>query len=581
MAKKSKRKTSKRKPSSAAAAERRAKLPTRAGAKPKAILVPKKEEAMGTRVTLAGSKRTLLPHSRPAGPIDPSEIASLTIRTRAAGDITALEKRVKEQAALPLDERTYLTHEELTAEHGAKTEDLDLIEQVAHEHDLMVVHRNKAERSIVLKGKLGDLLSMFPADVQNYHHSNGSYRGRQGEIQIPKALDGVVTGVFGFDTRPKHRYVRRGYRASAGPGGQNGVPSTEFAARYNFPKTYQGQTLDGSGQTVAIIELGGGFRSSDLKVYFNEIGVARPVVTRVVVDHAPHSPTTADSDDGEVMLDIEVAGAVAPKARIAVYFAPNNGDKGFIDGISAAVHDAERKPSVISISWGGPESTTDKQGIQAFHEIFVSAAALGITVCVASGDHGTADLDAPDWDGKIHVDHPAVDDLVLGCGGTQIDTKGKDVVWNDGTPFDTTVAGGGGWASGGGISEIFAVPAYQRSANLPVSIASGKAGRGVPDIAMSATNYFTRVDRQEGASGGTSAVAPLMAGLVALLNQAKKKNAGFLNTLLYANAGTLLHDVTVGTNAITNTVQGYQAGHGWDACSGLGTPDGTAILGKL
>jgi kumamolisin len=536
---------------------------------------------MTTRVTLAGSKRTLLPLSRPAGPIDPSETASLTIRTRSAGDMAALEKRVKEQAELPLDKRTYLTHEELAAAHGAKAEDLDLIEQLAHEHDLMVVHRNKAERSIVLKGKLGDLLSMFPADVQNYHHSNGTYRGRQGEIQMPKALDGVVTGVFGFDTRPKHRYVHRGYRASAGPGGQNGVPSTEFAKRYNFPQSYQGQALDGSGQTVAIIELGGGFRGSDLKVYFKEIGVGRPTVTAVVVDHAPHKPTTADSDDGEVMLDIEVAGAVAPKARFAVYFAPNNGDKGFIDGISAAVHDTERKPSVISISWGGPESTTDTQGIQAFHEIFVAAAALGITICVASGDHGTADLDAPDWDGKIHVDHPAVDDLVLGCGGTQIDKTGKDVVWNDGTPFDTTVAGGGGWASGGGISEVFPVPGYQQNANLPVSLASGKAGRGVPDIAMSATNYFTRVDRQEGAAGGTSAVAPLMAGLVALLNQAKKKNVGFLNSLLYANAGTLLHDVTVGTNAIANTVQGYEAGPGWDACSGLGTPDGTAILGKL
>jgi kumamolisin len=539
------------------------------------------EIAMATRVTLAGSKRTLLPNSRPAGPIDPSEIASLTIRTRSAGDMAALEKRVQEQAGLPLEKRTYLTHEELAAGHGAKAEDLDLVEQLAHEHDLMVVHRNKAERSIVLKGKLGDLLSMFPADVQNYHHSNGSYRGRQGEIQLPKALDGVVTGVFGFDTRPKHRYLRLRYRVSAGPGGQNGVPSTEFAKRYKFPQSYQGQTLDGSGQTVAIIELGGGFRGSDLKVYFKEIGVARPTVTAVVVDHAAHKPTTADSDDGEVMLDIEVAGAVAPKAKFAVYFAPNNGDKGFIDGISAAVHDTERKPGVISISWGGPESTSDTQGIKAFHEIFVAAAALGITVCVASGDHGTADQDAPDWDGKIHVDHPAVDDLVLGCGGTQIDNQGKDVVWNDGTPFDTTVAGGGGWASGGGISEVFAVPNYQQNANLPVSISSGKAGRGVPDIAMSATNYFTRVDRQEGASGGTSAVAPLMAALVALLNQAKKKNVGFLNPLLYANAGALLHDVTVGTNAITNTVKGYQAGPGWDACSGLGTPDGTAILGKL
>jgi kumamolisin len=537
------------------------------------------ETTMTGHATLAGSKRTLLPNSRDAGPVDPTEIVSLTVRTRSVGDAGALEKRVQQQSREPLAKRTYLTREQLAREHGARAEDLELVEQLAHEHNLIVVHRSAAERAIVLQGKFADLLRLFPANVRIYHHSSGTYRGRQGEILIPKALDGIVTGVFGFDTRPKHRYSRARLQI-AGPGGENGVAATEFAKRYNFPQTFQGQTLDGSGQTIAIIELGGGFRTSDLKLFFHEIGIVPPRVTAISVDHTANKPTTADSDDGEVMLDIEVAGAVAPKAKFAVYFAPNNGDQGFIDGISAAVHDSERHPGVISISWGGPESSTDQQGITAFHELFVSAAAVGITVCVASGDHGTADSDAADWDGKIHVDHPAVDDMVLGCGGTQIDNNGNDVVWNDGTPFDKSVPGGGGWASGGGISEVIAVPSYQANANLPVSIDSGKAGRGVPDIAMSATNYYTRVDSSAGASGGTSAVAPLMSALVALLNQAKKKNVGFLNPTLYANTG-VVHDVTVGTNAIANTVKGYNAGPGWDACSGLGTPDGSAILGKL
>jgi kumamolisin len=538
------------------------------------------EDQMATHVALRGSEKTLLANSRAAGPVDPKEIISLTVRTRSVGDPAALEQRVKQQSSEPLARRTYLSRAELASGHGAKAEDLDLVEQFAHEHNLIVAHRSAAERSIVLKGTLGDLLSLFPANVQMYHHSTGTYRGRQGEIQIPTALQGIVTGIFGFDSRPKHRYTR--VRNAGGPGGGNGVASTEFAKRYNFPQAFQGQILDGTGQTIAIIELGGGFRTSDLKVFFNEIGVAPPAVTAISVDHAGNKPTTPDSDDGEVMLDIEVAGAVAPKAKFAVYFAPNNGDQGFIDGISAAVHDSERNPSVISISWGGPESTTDQQGIAAFHELFVAAAAVGMTVCVASGDHGTADSDAADWDGKIHVDHPAVDDMVLGCGGTQIDSNGNDVVWNDGTPFDKSAPGGGGWASGGGISEVIAVPSYQANAKLPVSIDSGNPGRGVPDIAMSATNYYTRVDSSEGASGGTSAVAPLMSALVALLNQAKQKNVGFLNPTLYANATAgVVHDVTAGTNAIANTVKGYSAGPGWDACSGLGTPDGTALLGKL
>jgi kumamolisin len=421
--------------------------------------------------------------------------------------------------------------------------------------DRIVVHRNAAERSVILKGKLGDLVAAFHADVQIYHHAMGSYRGRRGDIRIPEDLSGIVTGVFGFDTRPKHRAPHRQKTvAHGGPGGQNGVAATEFAKRYNFPAN-----TDGAGQTIAIIELGGGFRNSDLKVFFSEIGVPPP---KVSVDHTGSNPTTADSDDGEVMLDIEVAGEVAPKAQIAVYFAPNNGDKGFLDAISAAVHDRQRKPGVISISWGGPEVSTDAQGIQAYHELFAAAGALGITICVASGDHGTADLNADQWDKKIHVDHPSCDDLVLSCGGTQIDS-GTDVVWNDGTPFDVHVQGGGGWASGGGISEIFALPTYQASANVPVSIDNGKPGRGVPDVAMSATNYFTRVDRSEGASGGTSAVAPLMAGLVARLNQAKKKNVGFLNPFMYGNvAKGVVHDVTSGTNAIHGTIKGYEAGAG-------------------
>jgi kumamolisin len=369
---------------------------------------------------------------------------------------------------------------------------------------------------------------------------------------------------------------------NSGPGGGNGVAATDFAKRYNFPTAFQGRPLDGTGQTIAIIELGGGFRASDLKAFFNEISVAVPDVVAVSVDHAGNHPTTPDSDDGEVMLDIEVAGAVAPKCRFIIYFAPNNGDQGFVDAISAAVHDVERKPDVISISWGGPENSTDQQGIQAFHELFVAAAAAGITVCAASGDHGTADQDALHWDQQIHVDHPAVDDLVLACGGTQIDADDEDVVWNDGTPFDVNTQGGGGWASGGGISEIFQVPSYQATAKLPVSLVTNKAGRGVPDIAMSATNYFTRVDTMEGPSGGTSAVAPLMSALVALLNQAKQKDVGFLNPFLYANATKgLVQDVTVGTNAITGTVQGYDAGVGWDACTGLGTPQGQAILAAL
>src|SRR5258706_12461919 len=342
---------------------------------------------MSKYVKLPGSTRKLLPNSRPAGPIDITTQASLTVHVRPQADFGRLEEMVKKQSSQPLSKRTYLSRDELADRYGASAEDLDLVEQLAQKHDLMVVHRSARERSLVTKGSLGDLLNAFPADVKQYNHANGSYRGRQGEIQLPEWLAGVVTGVFGFDTRPKHRSPHRQkiLAAAAGPGGQQGVAATEFAKRYNFPTTLNGVTLDGSGQCVAIIELGGGFRIGDLASFFQEIKVTAPQVVAVSVDHAGNAPTNPDSADGEVMLDIEVAGAVAPKAKFAVYFAPNQGS-GFIDAISAAVHDTQRNPSVISISWGGPEDPADQQSIQAFHNLFVQAAAMGITICAAAGD---------------------------------------------------------------------------------------------------------------------------------------------------------------------------------------------------
>jgi kumamolisin len=528
-------------------------------------------------VILPGSNIDLLSNSRAVGPGNLNEVTSLTVRVRSTADGAALETFVQQLYAQPLAKRQYLTRAELAAQFGGTEADLDKVERYGASFNLFVVHRSVAERHIVLKGRLKDLLTAFPANVAQYDHAGGSYRGRTGTIRIPSALSGIVTGVFGFDTRPKHRsryHVPR-VATSSGPGGANGVASTAYAKRYNFPTTSNGNTLAGVGQTIAIIELGGGFIIQDANVYFSELQMTPPPISAILVDHAGDKATgDPDGPDGEVMLDIEVAGAVAPGAALIVYFGPNKGS-GLLNTISAAVHDASRNPTIMSISWGGPEDGVDKQSVTAFHEIMLGAAAIGMTICTATGDHGTADDDNAGWDGKIHVDHPSCDPMVLACGGTQID-DGKDVVWNDGT----TLADGG-WAGGGGVSVVFPVPAYQKNAKVPASLVSKKVGRGVPDISMSATNYFTRVDGNESASGGTSAVAPLMAALVALLNEAKQKPVGFLNPFLYANAAAVTHDVTIGTNAIKGTVKGYSAGKGWDAASGLGTPDGTAILSKL
>ncbi|MFC5865003.1 protease pro-enzyme activation domain-containing protein [Acidicapsa dinghuensis] len=417
-------------------------------------------------VPLPGSIRVPLPHSRPAGPVDRSQMASITVRVRSAAPLAELEDYIRTESAMPLAQRTYLSREELASRYGAGPDDLTRIEQYAACHNLYVVSRSAAKRSIVLQGTLGDLLRAFPAKVSLYHHSLGSYRGRIGAIQIPEELETVVTGIFGYDTRPKRRLVF-GNRVSAagGPGGDNGQPASFFANRYNFPKDFQGTLLDGTGQNIAIIELGGGFQTSDLEAYFNEIGSPVPSVAFISVDCATNNPGEDRNSDGEVMLDIEVVGTVAPKANVFVYFAPNT-DQGFIDAISAAVHDTERQIDVISISWGSPEpdlmaNPDEKQELDAYDQAFQAAAAVGITVCVATGDHGTADEEQ--WDGKIHVDHPACNPRVIACGGTQIDAaSGNDVAWNEGTGSDPSATNGIGWAGGGGISKCFSVPSYKR-----------------------------------------------------------------------------------------------------------------------
>jgi kumamolisin len=249
-----------------------------------------------------------------------------------------------------------------------------------------------------------------------------------------------------------------------------------------------------------------------------------------------------------------------------------------VDAIAAAVHDAVNRPSVISISWGAPETEWTAQGLAAMDQAFQDAAALGVTVCCAAGDAGSSDQNPANGapDGRAHADFPASSPYVLACGGTRLAGSGgtiaSETVWNDNPQTSAT---------GGGVSEVFDLPAYQSTANVPRSVNPGaKKGRGVPDVAGNAspaTGYRVRVDFFEFVVGGTSAVSPLWAGLVALMNQQLGKPVGWLNPVLYGpvvGSGSF-HDITSGNNGA------YSANGGWDACTGWGSPDGSRLLATL
>ncbi len=332
--------------------------------------------------------------------------------------------------------------------------DFAKVRSFAVSHGLAVVQEDAARRTIVLSGRVAQFSAAFGVKLEQFEYDAGTYRGRTGAIQLPDELKGVVEAVLGLDNRPQakpHFRIRETVdtvAARAATATSTTFTPTQLAALYDFPSG------KGAGQCIAIIELGGGYRPTDLQTYFSKLGITAPSVTAVSVDHAKNSPTgSANGPDGEVMLDIEVAGAIAPEAKIVVYFAPNT-DAGFLDAVTTAVHDAINKPSVVSISWGGPESTWTQQAMTAYDDAFQAAATMGVTVCAASGDNGSNDgVD----DGNNHVDFPASSPNVLGCGGTSVQvTNGKitkEVVWNDG-------ASGG--AGGGGVSSFFAMPVWQK-----------------------------------------------------------------------------------------------------------------------
>jgi len=517
----------------------------------------KVEGGIMSDISLKGSERAAVPGARTIGPAEPTERLQVTmlLRRRAQHDFAARVAAIASGRAHP-----FLSRDEFAQRHGAEAADLAAVRAFAGARGLAVEQEDAARRTVMLSGTVAQFSSAFGVQLHHMSHAGQRYRGRTGAILLPADLSGIVEAVFGLDDRPQaspHFRLR--------PAASKAVSYTplQVASAYGFPSG------TGQGQCVALIELGGGFVPADLDTYFQGLGVATPSVVAVPVDGGANSPTgDANGPDGEVMLDIEVVGAIAPQANIVVYFAPNT-DAGFLDAITTAIHDTTHKPSVISISWGGPESSWTAQAMTSMDEAFQAAATMGITVCVASGDSGSSDgVSSGD-----QVDFPSSSPFALGCGGTSLQAGGgtiaSEVVWNDGAE---------GGASGGGISSFFAVPTWQTGLTADEqgqSVALSK--RGVPDVAGNAdpeTGYAVRIDGTNTVIGGTSAVAPLWAALLARINQESGKPAGYINPQLYQNP-KVLRDITRGNNG------DFAATVGWDACTGLGSPNGAALGGVI
>jgi kumamolisin len=543
-------------------------------------------------VPLPGSVRRAVSNVQPAGNLDPDAPVSATLMLR---------RRAEVPSELINGPQT-LSAEELAARYGADPADVELVRSTLQGLGLTVSDVHAGQRRLTVSGTVEAMSAAFGTTLTlaSTEHPDGSglvtHRYRSGGLSVPAQLDGVVTAVLGLDDRPAARPQFRPADAVGPSVTPAPLTAVQVATAYQFPAA-----TDGSGQTIAIVELGGGYRESDLQQYFSALGLAVPPVSSVGVDGGSNSP--GDDADMEVLLDIEVVGAVAPAATQKVYFAPNS-DAGFVDAISQAVHDTPT-PVAVSISWGQSEDAWSAQSRAAMDSAMADAAVLGVTITVASGDNGSTDGAS---DGAQHCDFPASSPHALACGGTRLEITSAGAIYAETVWNDTTAGSQGGGAGGGGYSDVFGVPAWQASVVAPAGASGGPAataaaadperrhpnppggpapassrGRGVPDVAGNAdpvTGYKIVANGQSTAVGGTSAVAPLWAGLIARLAQQSGQRFGLLQPLIYAGlaAGTPapgFNDVTSGNNGA------YQAAAGWDPCTGLGTPNAATLLAVL
>jgi Predicted protease len=461
----------------------------------------------------------------------------------------------------------FVSHEAVLADRAERHhDDIETIKAFAADHGLEVIEADARRRLVRLAGSAAAMQAAFKVDLHWFSGDQAKFRGYTGALKLRSDIAGIVESVLGLDTRPV-----------AQPRLQRLIKSAQAASTTYLPNQVGGfygipTSPDGAGECIAIIELGGGYHESDITTAFAAMGLKPPTVVAVSVDGGSNAPTTPDSADGEVGLDIQVAGGIAPGAKLAVYFTPNT-DAGFTDAVSAAATDTTNKPSVMSISWGGPESSYSTQGRNSLNSALQDAAMAGVTVTVASGDNLATDGLS---DGAVHVDFSGIQpacrglwrDRDYGFGGDDYRRIGVEQ-WDQRRGRRDFDGVSGTRLSGRGEAAGECQHRRDRARG------AGCGGGCRPEYRISGDGGWPDLR-----GGGTSAVAPLWAGFFALVNAARGSRLGFVNPALYAHEAAF-RDITQGNNIPAGSTLGYSAGPGWDACTGLGVMKGGTLFAAL
>ena len=531
----------------------------------------------GTHVVLSGSDRPRKRDAERVGDVDPDAGVEVTVTLRGP----ELPQVTPGQS---------MSREELERVFAASAGDMDAVASELGRYGLEVLERMPSARSIRVRGTAAQMDAAFRANLGIYRRKDGrEFRGREGTLEIPTALESVVNGVFGLDQRRVAKRVPGipPYQGSAQAVAAGALSPSDLEERYRFPAG------EGESQTVAIAEFGGAYFPDDLTAFCKQQGRAEPTVKQVglgVPVLTQKQVMALPSNDreqvleaaGEVNMDVQIVAGLCPGADIVVYFTQFD-QKGWVDLLNEIIKGIPAGPVAVSVSWGLAEDSADFSAAarRAIDQRLQAAALLGITVCVSAGDDGSGDQMQ---DGHAHVNFPASSPHVLAVGGTMLEGENEVVWWQ--SPGDRAHGGG---ATGGGISRVFPQPHWQ---NVEVTAPHGSrhVGRIIPDIsALAGPPYYQLVLMgQPAPNGGTSASAPLCAALIARSAAVLKPPRApvFLAPLLYGAGpdghplGTsVCRDIVAGSNTSTPPGWGFSAGPGFDAVSGWGVPDGPPLVG--
>jgi kumamolisin len=530
------------------------------------------------RTRLQGNAHIPLHGEQQTGRTDPNSEFQVTLVLRRRRELPELHAVL---GVKPLQQRQHMTREDLGLEHGAIAEDIAQVECFAREHQLELCEVAAHRRAVVLSGNAAAMEQAFGISLVEFEHPRGNYRAATGDVSVPHDLSEVVRSVLGLNTRPCAMRRRVHHQNTIRPF----WTVRELAHAYGFPSD-----RSAANQSIGLIELGGGYYPEDLQKFFSSLDMPMPAVRWISVDGEGNSPAPVeqiqqflDVVEGkrklsevpedvlsaaqctlEVTMDIELAAALAPGAEIVVYMAPNT-EQGIYNAVSKAISDEETLPCALSMSWGEPESGVSEAYLSSVDEVLRDAAMLGVTVCVSSGDEGAMNGSR---DGEPVVNFPASSPHVLSCGGSTVQKADGENMHE--SAWNCALHGISG-ATGGGVSRKFGPPDWQKKHGVPLG-PTGSEGRGVPDVAGPADPHrgcAILVGGECCSSAGTSAVAPLWAALVACINTRLDARCGYITPLLYElskSGAKPLREITEGNNGF------YNAGPGWNACTGLGSP---------